>query len=178
MSPQARLFLQNGSCGIASDLASQDCFHMLVAAGASISPGELDDIFGATSGAGAGGPSWLRDEGMRRRGVYISQLQLSITKDRLEDFLESEADANVLEIVMCVDRATKQPNGAAFALFKDEASAMKATEHYYKGAAAIYGAPFIISTLDMPLCDDGTSLFPATLHPPCRLPLSGCSSSS
>lgn len=85
-------------------ISIQDFFHMLSGFGSCITALELDGIFGGTSGAGAGAPSWLRDEGMRRRGVFISQLQLSITKDRLEDFLESEADANVLEIVMCVDR--------------------------------------------------------------------------
>jgi hypothetical protein len=85
-------------------ISIQDFFHMLSGFGSCVTALELDGIFGGTSGAGAGAPSWLRDEGMRRRGVFISQLQLSITKDRLEDFLESEADANVLEIVMCVDR--------------------------------------------------------------------------
>jgi hypothetical protein len=35
------------------------------------------------------------DAGMRAKGVYVCQLQLSITKDRLEDFFEAEADAAV-----------------------------------------------------------------------------------
>jgi RNA recognition motif-containing protein len=53
-----------------------------------------------------------------------------------------------------VDRATKNLNGSAFALFKDESSADKAIAHYNKGLAAIYGTPFIISSLQIPLVDD------------------------
>jgi hypothetical protein len=56
-----------------------------------------------------------------------------------------------------MDRATKNLNGSAFALFKDESSAEKAIAHYNKGLAAIYGAPFIISSLEIPLIDDDAS---------------------
>lgn len=53
-----------------------------------------------------------------------------------------------------LNRATKSLNGSAFALFKDESSAEKSIAHYHKGLAAIYGTPFIISSLEMPLVDD------------------------
>mmetsp|Transcript_20071 Transcript_20071/g.38995 ORF Transcript_20071/g.38995 Transcript_20071/m.38995 type:complete len:172 (+) Transcript_20071:82-597(+) len=115
-------------------------------------------MLGIGGGTGSA-PSWLRDSDMRSKGVYLSGLDGSITKDRLEDFLESEGDAAVQEVVMVWDRTRKAPNGTCFVLFKDPDSVEKAMNLYNTGRATIYGSPFIICTLNVRVegASEGTS---------------------
>ncbi len=72
--------------------------------GAILDAKEFDEIVGTVGTAAGCAPSWVMDASMRAKGVYVCQLQLSITKDRLEDFFEAEADAavQVYYIYICI----------------------------------------------------------------------------
>jgi len=130
-----------------STLGLQDCLDLYSSLRGTIALTDLENMLGGFGAAPGNSPSWLASEDMRSRAVHVAHLQLSITKDRLTDFFESEADADVQEIFLCVDKALKTPNGFAWILFKDSSSVEKSLKLYHEGHAAIYGSPFIISTI-------------------------------
>jgi Ran GTPase-activating protein (RanGAP) involved in mRNA processing and transport len=132
-----------------STLGLQDCLDIMSMMKSSLSTKDLEAMFGGFGTAPGQSPSWLASADMRSRAVYVAHLQLSITKDRLTDWFESEADADVQELYLCVDKGLKTPNGFAWVLFKDSSSVEKSSKLYNEGRATIYGSPFIVSTIDV-----------------------------
>jgi len=137
-------------------LSFQDCLDISGALRGPFTPAEFEALVGGFGSVAGQAPSWLAADQMRRRAAYINHLQLSITKDRLDDFLESDADAAVEEIVIGVEKAMKTPNGTAWVLFKDEKSLEKVMKMYHDGRAAIYGSPFIISRAQPQISGDSS----------------------
>ncbi|KAJ1493235.1 hypothetical protein T484DRAFT_1769032 [Baffinella frigidus] len=149
-------------------LSFQDCLDISGALRGPFTPAEFEALVGGFGSVAGQAPSWLAADQMRRRAAYINHLQLSITKGRLDDFLESEADAadrlddflesdaDAAEIVIGVEKAMKTPNGTAWVLFKDEKSLEKVMKMYHDGRAAIYGSPFIISRAQPQISGDSS----------------------
>jgi len=131
-----------------STLALQDCLDLHAALRGPVASHDFESMLGGFGTAPGNSPSWLVSADMRTRAVHVAHLQLSITRDRLTDWFECEADANVEELFMCTDKALKTANGFAWVLFKDCASVEKSLCLYKEGRAAIYGSPFIIGTID------------------------------
>ena len=131
-----------------STLGLQDVLDISSAMRGPLPLNHLEEMWGGFGTAPGNSPSWLASAEMRARAVHVAHLQISITKDRITDWFESEADADVQDLFMCADKGLKTPNGFAWILFKSASSVDKSIKLYEQGRAAIYGSPFIISTIE------------------------------
>ena len=61
-------------------------------------------------------PAWLQLSSKRECAVYISNLPLSVTAEKLEGQLDSEAECNVMEVYLLKVRNTVSFSGLYLAL--------------------------------------------------------------
>jgi len=99
-------------------------------------------------------PAWLQLGSQRESAIYVSNLPLSVTAEKLEGLLDSEAECNVKEVYLLKDQILRKPNGLAWVLFTDTASVQRAVEYYNSGQAVMYGTPFVISSLNIDVISD------------------------
>ena len=69
---------------------------------ASMSQSDWDRVISADKDA----PAWLQLSSKRERAVYVSNLPLSVTAEKLEGQLDSEAECNVVEVYLLKVRNT------------------------------------------------------------------------
>ncbi|XP_078360294.1 uncharacterized protein LOC144644637 isoform X1 [Oculina patagonica] len=117
---------------------------------AKLSQSDWDRVISADKDA----PAWLQLSSQRECAVYISNLPLSVTAEKLEGQLDSEAECNVMEVYLLKDQILRKPNGLAWVLFTDTESVQRAVEYYNSGQAFMYGTPFVISSVTVDVTAD------------------------
>lgn len=99
-------------------------------------------------------PGWLQISSQRACAIYVSNLPLSVTAEKLEGQLDNEAECNVTEVYLLKDQILRKPNGLAWVLFTDAWSVQRAVEYYNSGQAFMYGTPFVIAPVNVDVIAD------------------------
>ncbi|KAK2151612.1 hypothetical protein LSH36_357g02082 [Paralvinella palmiformis] len=118
-----------------------------------MSAAEWNNIVSADKDA----PSWLQLSEHRDRAIYMSGLPGSVSVQKMEGFLEMEADCEVEDIYLCKDILTQRNNGFAWALLADKISVDKAVQFYQSGQSIVLGTSFIISDIKVSIDDAASS---------------------
>ncbi|XP_071940908.1 uncharacterized protein [Antedon mediterranea] len=98
-------------------------------------------------------PSWLQVDTHRDRAVYLAGLPASVSANRLEGDLDSEADCVISEVCIMKDPILQKPNGLCWILMSDTDSVEKAVRLYESGQARLFNQAYIISRLDVIITD-------------------------
>lgn len=72
-------------------------------------------------------PAWLQLSSKRECAVYVSNLPLSVTAEKLEGQLDSEAECNVMEVYLLKVRNTAYFPGFCLALISNTANFTRMT---------------------------------------------------